>query len=84
LHRARTRFHSVPCHAKHTLTTHAFHPARVQAEKAPSLPAIKRSSSQQTNWRVLTQKGQSFSLGDTICMQITPAGACGCARAAPR
>jgi hypothetical protein len=44
-----------------------------QAEKAPSLPAIMRSSSNQTNWRVLTQKGQSLSLGDTIAMQIKPA-----------
>ncbi len=46
-----------------------------QAEKAPSLPAIMRSSVNQTNWRVLTQKGQSLSLGDTICMQIRPARA---------
>ena len=34
-----------------------------------------RSSSQQTNWRALSQKGQSLSLGDTICMQLKPARA---------
>ena len=47
----------------------------MRAEKAPSVPAIMRSSSGQTNWRALNQKGQSFSLGDTICLQIRPAPA---------
>lgn len=45
----------------------------MRAEKAPSIPAIMRSSSQQTTWRALTQKGQSLSLGDTLCMQLKPA-----------
>ena len=45
----------------------------MRAEKAPSVPGIMRSSSGQTNWRALNQKGQSLSLGDTICMQIRPA-----------
>jgi hypothetical protein len=45
----------------------------MRAEKAPSLPAIMRSSSGQTNWRALNQKGQSLNLGDTICLQIRPA-----------
>ena len=44
----------------------------MRAAKAPSIPAIMRSSSQQTNWRALTQKGQSLSVGDTICMQLKP------------
>ena len=45
----------------------------MRAEKAPSQPAIMRGSANQTNWRVLTQKGQSFNLGDVVCMQVKPA-----------
>jgi len=45
----------------------------MRADKSPSIPAIKRSGSGQTNWRALSQKGQSLSLGDTICLQIKPA-----------
>ena len=42
----------------------------MRADKAPSVPAIKRTSSGNNSWRALTQKGQSLNLGDTLCLQI--------------
>lgn len=44
----------------------------MRADKSPSIPAIKRTSTGQNTWRALSQKGQSLALGDTLCLQIKP------------